>query len=89
MPVEDHEIHPATQHGSDFRYGCQTRIRKDGYWVLTRKYSSAGWYDLCEEFVDDDSSPGCRFMDYEGDAGCAGCPQPKDMEYIEKMRGLT
>lgn len=89
MPVEDHAVHPSTKHGSEFRYTtCQNKQRQAGYWVLSRSYSAAGYYDLTEEFVKDTSSPGCRYMDYEGDQGCTGCPQPKDMEYIEKMRVL-
>ena len=27
MPVEEHSIHPSTQHGDDFRYGCHNKER--------------------------------------------------------------
>lgn len=88
MPVEDHSIHPSTQHGSEFRYGCNSAIpRPAGYQVLTRKYNGQR-YELTSEFVKDNASPDCRYMDYEMDAGCTDCPRTKDMEYINKMKGL-
>lgn len=88
MAVEDHPVHPSTIH-NDMRYtACQEKMRKPGYWVLTRAYSKAGWYDLTEEMVKDTSSTSCRYMDYATDTGCVGCEQPKDVEYIEKMRNI-
>lgn len=89
MPVEDHAVHEKTVQKEGFRYeACQGKKRKAGYWVLSRSYSEAGHYDLCEELVSDTASRGCRYMDYEHDSGCTGCPQPKDMQYIEKMRAI-
>ena len=42
MPVHDHEIHPMTQFGEDFRYGCHSKhappVRSPGYWVKQREY---------------------------------------------------
>lgn len=88
MPVEDHEIHPATQHGSEFRYGCNNdKSKPKAYAVLTRKYYG-NHYVMETTFVQQKTSRACRYMDYEGDQGCTDCRQPKDMEYINKMRVL-
>jgi hypothetical protein len=68
---------------------CQQKVRRPGYWVLTRAYSKAGYYDLVEEFVKDTSSTGCRHMGFDTDPACQGCEFPKDVSYIEKMKGLV
>ena len=44
MPVEDHEIHPSTQKGEDFRYGCFNRdAYADAYYAPQRFAGSDGY----------------------------------------------
>lgn len=89
MPVEEHEVHPATQHGDEFRYGCNNaKPRPRGYFVLTRTYYGDA-YDLNNEWVENTMSKHCRNVDYDSHPGCRDCPQPKDLEYINKMKELT
>ena len=93
MPVEEHSIHPSTQNGDDFRYGChssRSNGRAPGDWVVTRDYGSSlnGSYKPRNEWVTDTSSTGCRNIDHESHAGCRGCDRQKDMEYIKKMGKL-
>lgn len=87
MAVEDHPVHPSTSH-NDMRYtACQNKARKGWYWKLVTFFDGTAPYQEWRE-IEDTSSTGCRYMDYETDAGCQGCKQPKDMEYIDKMKGL-
>lgn len=89
-PVEDHPIHPSTRHGAEFRYTkCQNKKPKDGYYVLTRHYFEDGRYELRNEFIPDTMSKACRNLSYDSDPACQGCPQPKDLEYINKMKELV
>jgi hypothetical protein len=88
MPVLDHETHPSTIH-NDMRYtACQQKVRKPNYPKLVTVFPVDGNPYQHWALIPDTSSTGCRYMDYETDAGCNGCKQPKDMEYIEKMKGL-
>lgn len=88
MPVEDHPTHEKVIQKEGFRYeACQGKTLMKSYFVLTRKYGGYG-YAMQLECVEDTSSKACRYMDYEHDSGCTGCLQPRDMQYIEKMRGL-
>ncbi len=89
MPVMDHPIHPSTQHGAEFRYGCNNRNQKPrGYFVLTRHYFPSGEYELRNEWIENTMSKGCRNVDYKSHPGCKDCPAPKDLEYINKMKEL-
>lgn len=88
-PVEDHPIHEKVRVGPDFRYAaCQRKIRQPGYYVLTRYYFDDGRYELRNEWVPNTASKDCRYMQHDTDPACQGCPQVKDMEYINKMREL-
>lgn len=89
MPVEDHPIHPSTRHGEGFRYGCNNDNAKPaGYYVLTRYYFNDGRYELRNEYIGNTASTACRNMSYDTDPACRDCPQPKDLEYINRMKEL-
>ena len=88
MPVENHEVHPSTQHNNHRYTACQQKVRKPGYWVMTREYIYTGIYALRPEWIEDTSSTGCRNVSFETDPACRGCEFPKDFAYIEKMRNL-
>lgn len=85
-PVEDHAVHEKVRHTDLRSTPCQTGKRKHGYSVLTRHYFDDGRYELRNEFVPDTMSPLCRQIDALPE--CVGCEKPKDLEYIEKMKGL-
>ena len=89
MPVPDHPIHPSTQHGAEFRYGCHSRTKRPaGYYVLVRVYRKKGGYDLRNRFVKDTSSRDCRYVFHDTDPACAGCTCEVDRAYIEQMGAL-
>lgn len=72
MPVIDHPIHPSTQKGEDFRYGCWNRKQfADGY--LGSPWGTAEW-------VDHTMSTDCKYDLSHKDNNCKGCkyvPQPE------------
>lgn len=44
MPVEDHPIHPSTQKGADFRYGCWNRDEyAESYYAPNRRAGANGY----------------------------------------------
>lgn len=44
MPVDDHEIHPSTQKGDDFRYGCHNRKEyMEAYYAMQRVAGTDGF----------------------------------------------
>ena len=94
MPVEDHAVHEKVRQKEGFRYEtCQAKVRETHYYKQVTYFPS----DLGSpeppfevwEHIEDTSSKVCRYMDYEHDSGCTGCPQPKDMEYINRMNELA
>lgn len=88
MPVEDHEIHPATRH-TDLRYtACQEKVRNPSYPKLVTVFPAEANPYQHWTLIADAGRTGCCYMDYETDAGCTGCKQPKNLEYIDKMKGL-
>lgn len=88
MPVENHEVHPSTQH-TDLRYtACQNKRRMIGYFVPTRHFNPKGTIELRNTFVASATSDACRYTERENDPGCAGCKQPVDHEYLDRMKGL-
>lgn len=44
MPVEDHEVHPSTKVGKDYRYGCFNREPyNDAYYAMQRCAGTDGY----------------------------------------------
>ena len=44
MPVEDHPVHPSTQKGADFRYGCWNRDEySEAYYAPQRTAGTDGY----------------------------------------------
>ena len=86
MPVHDHEIHPMTQFGEDFRYGCHSKhappVRSPGYWVKQREYEPDGKFIMIDSFVPHNMSVKCRYDKRAGDAGCDGCKNESDTKYL-------
>jgi hypothetical protein len=70
MPVADHEIHPRTRHGADFRYGCFNR--PDKFKMIVRGAECYGGQEW--PFV---NTHECRFDLSANDAGCGGCRHAK------------
>lgn len=91
MPVIDHPVHEKVRHTTETLYAaCKAAVRTPGYWIKTRKYrdDGTGMYDLVDEFIPDQMSKHCRYVDYIKDRACDGCLQVKDLEYIDKMGEL-
>ena len=89
MPVLDHAVHPSTQHGADFKYGCNAvRPQPQGYYVMVREYHGDGRYALLPKLVEHAMSVACRYMDHATDPGCRDCQQSKDHTYINQMKEL-
>lgn len=87
MPVLEHETHPSTIH-NDMRYtACQNKVRKGWYWKLVTFFDGTAPYQEWRE-IEDTSSTGCRYMDFETDAGCGQCKVQMDLGYINKMKEL-
>ncbi len=92
MPVHDHEIHPMTQFGDDYRYGCHSSrapaVRSPGYWVKVRQYACDGTYEMVDWYVPHNMSVRCRYDKREDDLNCRGCKNESDTLYL-KGYGLT
>lgn len=79
MPVIDHPIHPSTQFGADFRYGCWNRPDKFAphYWAPQRRFFPDGSFDVVSVRVPFRMSHECRSDGINGlgreDGACAGC----------------
>lgn len=75
MPVEDHAIHPSTQKGKDFRYGCWNSNRDFvGYAAPDRHMNLlSGNYELKAVWIDHKLSKECRYDLSHNDNACEGC----------------
>lgn len=87
MPVHDHAIHPMTQFGDDYRYGCHSKRnpprKAPGYWTKVREYDSEGCYELVDEFVQHNMSILCRYDKRPDDLNCRGCEHESDHAYMK------
>ena len=82
MPVIDHPIHPSTQKGKDFRYGCWNGDREFlGYVAPDRELNLlTGKYELNAVWIKHELSKECRYDLSNKDNNCKGCkhvPQSK------------
>lgn len=75
MPVADHEVHPSTAIGADWRYGCWNRERtrnsylaKDGH-IELHSFATL----QCWRLQEDTSSLECRHDKSLTDRWCEGC----------------
>ncbi len=72
MPGLDHDVHPDTI-GSERYDACRTKRRQSGYWApdVCRKTSPpmTTWH-----WVEDRSSPECRYDMSLTDSKCSDCP---------------
>lgn len=75
MPVDDHPIHPSTQKGDDFRYGCWNGDREFlGYTAPNRQLDLVtGEFVLYALWIDHKMSRDCRFDMSDTDPNCRGC----------------
>lgn len=77
MPVEDHPIHPSTQKGADFRYGCHDRKPfAQSYYAPNRQAGTNGhqptfWIERVR--VEFRMRRDCRYDLAKTDPACAGC----------------
>jgi len=76
MPVSDHPIHPSTQKGEDFRYGCWGSNRQFmGYAAPDRSLNLlTGKYELVAVWIDYKLSKPCMYDLSYKDPNCRGCP---------------
>ena len=78
MPVEDHPVHPSTQKGADFRYGCWN-IERDscGYWTSERVFRmdcrGETQVHIVPKWIPNVMSTDCRYDLSAADQNCAGC----------------
>jgi hypothetical protein len=82
MPVDDHPIHPSTQKGADFRYGCWNGNRNFmGYPAPDRKLNLlTGNYDYVAVWIDYKLSKECRYDLSDKDRNCEGCTHVQKQE---------
>lgn len=75
MPVDDHPIHPSTQKGADFRYGCWNGDREFlGYAAPDRELNLlTGKYELNAVWIRHELSKECRYDLSHKDNNCNGC----------------
>ena len=77
MPVDDHPIHPSTQKGADFRYGCWNRGEfTEAYSAPQRRAGANGyqptfWMERIR--IPFRMSRGCKYDMSNDDPNCAGC----------------
>jgi hypothetical protein len=87
MPVIDHAIHPMTQFGDEYRYGCHSSRnagrKSAGYWVKVRKYHLGGEYEMVDQYIPNRASKLCRFDMRQQDLNCRDCANPSDVEYLK------
>jgi len=92
VPVEDHEICPTTQIGSDFRYGCHSSRnpnKSTGYFAPNRVYDHKGEYVTVLKYIPHVNTTKCRsFSLWDTDPACAGCQSERDIEYRDKCLAL-
>ena len=73
MPVEDHPIHPSTQKGANYRYGCWNRGSfAAGYYAPDRVYRPDGTFYTVQTFIRHATSTDCKY-DKPLDPTCEGC----------------
>lgn len=53
--------------------GCWNSERKDGYYVMVRRYNDDGTYTMEPQYIKDVSSRDCRYDQREADKLCPGC----------------
>jgi hypothetical protein len=82
MPVSDHPIHPSTQKGDDFRYGCWNGARIfEGYPAPNRNLNLlTGNYDLVAVWIPYVMSTGCKYDLSHKDPNCRGCKHVQKQE---------
>lgn len=80
MPVIDHPIHPSTQHGADYRYGCHNKPRPVAGALVTGSpaYGSQQW-----PFA---NSTECKHDLSVSDPNCTGCAHRDGGEDYDQMR---
>ena len=90
MAVLEHDIHPRTQHGEEFRYGCHNRSWDAlGYHTSVRYYRPDGTFYFRKKFVEHRMSKECRFDLSLTDNGCRECKHRGSGEaYNEMVRRL-
>lgn len=88
MPVEDIAVHEKVKIGSDFRYGCHSsrNPRKSlGYYATQRVYNVDSTFATELKFIPHTNTTKCRsFSLWDTDHACAGCKQPRDLEYEQR-----
>lgn len=89
MPVLDHPIHPSTQHGADFRYGCWNRPSrfKPDYTAPQRRFYPDGSFDVISVCIPFRGSHDCHFDGKNGrvgdDPSCEGCRHYQVSSYVQ------
>lgn len=74
MPVIDHPIHPSTQKGKDFRYGCWNREPfTSGYFAPDRQMEETLEFSLQAKYVPHNMSTDCKYDLSHRDNNCKGC----------------
>ncbi len=82
-------VHEKTK-GTDTYAACQQKTRRASYWAPERRYFPDGSFDVVSVRVPDTMSRKCRNLYlWDSDPKCAGCDQPRDVEYAERMKGMT
>lgn len=79
MPVDDHPIHPSTQKGADFRYGCWNRAEFVGsYFAPRRELEETMEFSFQAEPIAFRMSRECKYDLSANDAACEGCKRRKE-----------
>jgi hypothetical protein len=90
LPGLDHEVHPSTRIGEEYRHGCWNLPRPrngDGYWAPHRIYREDGSYSETQRFIKFSMSTECRNDVSLTDPHCEGCGHRGSGElYSEKIR---
>lgn len=87
-PVEDTPVHESVIKRETPYSACQKKVRKSEYWFMKRFFLEDGSFYYAAAAVTDRGSTACRYDRHASDPGCAGCQQPKDHEYLERMGRL-
>lgn len=92
MPVIEHDVHPSTRVGPDYRHGCWNRPRPKvgkggGYYAPVRRYFPDGSFEIVSAFVSYRMSVECRYDVSLRDAWCEGCDHAGSGEaYANEIR---
>lgn len=96
MPVIDHDVHPSTMKGPDFRYGCWNRKPfKKGYFAPHRfmpvKDAKASFHNqafvIKAKWIDHNMSSACRYDMSISDPNCTDCKHRGSGEaYAQSVR---